>query len=189
MKLILKNIGLLFLLLTLASCETKIERSYYKNGKVKEEFSKRNGKFVGEYKHFNEDGTISATGQFKSGIMNGTWYYYYQNGSLLSIQKIKEGKTIEINAWDSTGVQTIINGTGTAIAYTSDGKLLSKISYKDNVPHGKFESWHENGIKASEIFWDHGKPVDTWRFWHADGTLERTEKYDDNGKIIDDDTD
>lgn len=177
MKLNHKLILIVLLVFTLCSCETEVHKDYYSNGTLKEEYSKRNGKFVGKYKALYEDGKPQAIGEFNKGQFDGVWQYYYPNGQIQSIQKYKDGKVVSLNYWDLNGVQIIKDGTGVAKHYYPNGKIESIMSYKNNVLHGKCETWLENGIKTTELFYDNGKPIGTWKYWNESGKLIKTENY------------
>jgi antitoxin component YwqK of YwqJK toxin-antitoxin module len=71
----------------------------------------------------------------------------------------------------------IKDGTGVTIHYYPSGQTESIMSYKDNVYHGKCETWFPNGLKASESFYENGKPVGTWKYWDEYGELIKIEEY------------
>lgn len=177
MKLIQSLLIVVSSVFILSSCKTDVHRDYYSNGTLKEEYSMRNGKWVGKFKAFYEDGKASAIGQFKKGQMTGIWQYYYPDGTIQSIQKFKDGKTISLNLWDTNGKQVIKDGTGVAKHYDQTGQIVSIMSYKDNVFHGKCETWFPNGIKSTEIYYENGKPIGIWKFWNEKGELIKTKKY------------
>ncbi|WP_373733472.1 toxin-antitoxin system YwqK family antitoxin [Bacteroides heparinolyticus] len=176
MKLVNKIvIGLFFFVLS--SCQTEVYRHYYSDGTLKEEYSMRNGKFVGKYKALYENGKPQAVGQYERGLMSGVWQYYYPSGSIQSIQKYDEGKVVSLDYWDTNGRQVIKDGTGVVKHYYPSGQIESIMSYKNNVYHGKCETWFPNGIKASEVFYEEGKPTGTWLYWNEYGELMKTEIY------------
>jgi len=166
-----------FLSLVFTACETFVNRDYYSNGTLKEEFSVRNGKFNGKYSAFYDSGIPRAKGEFKNDMMSGVWQYYYPNGKIQSIQEFKNGITISIDYWDISGVQTIKDGTGVAKQYSQCGKIESIMSYKDNVLHGKCETWFPNGVKATESFYKNGQPIGTWLYWNEFGELIKKESF------------
>ncbi|RPH31200.1 MAG: toxin-antitoxin system YwqK family antitoxin [Bacteroidales bacterium] len=164
-------------LFILSSCETQVHRDYYSDGTLKEEYCIRKGKFTGKYKAFYQDGKPHAIGEYRKGKMTGLWQYYYSDGKTQSIQKFTNGKATSIDFWDKDGTQVIKDGTGVAKLYDSSGLIESIMSYKDNVFHGKCETWFPNGIKATELYYEDGKPKGTWRYWNENGELIKTEKY------------
>lgn len=177
MKLVNKTVIAIVFSLILCSCETEVHKEYYSNGTLKEEYSMRNGKFVGKHKALYENGKPQAIGQYKNGLMSDVWQYFYPNGSIQSIQKYEEGKVVSLDYWDTDGRQVIKDGTGVVKLYNPSGKVESIMSYKNNVYHGKCETWFPNGTKASESFYENGKPVGIWKYWDEYGVLIKTEEY------------
>ena len=173
----MKLIRCLLFVFILYSCNTDTHRDYYSNGNLKEEYFIQNGKFVGKYKALYENGKPHAIGEYKKGEMTGIWQYYYPDGTIQSIQKFKKGKVTSIDFWDTNRTQLIKEGNGVAKHYNLDGQIESIMSYKNNVFHGKCETWFPNGIKASEVYYANGKPIGIWKYWNVNGELIKTEKY------------
>ena len=44
--------------------------------------------------------------------------------------------------------------------------------------HGQWITWFENGQIESEIYYEEGIPVGTWKYWNPDGTIQKVESYD-----------
>jgi len=175
MKYIQTTLVLFFFVLS--SCDTVVHRDYYSNDTLKEEYSLRNGKFIGDYRAFYSDGKPSALGRYKNGKMDGMWQYFYESGKRQSIEDHVNGKLVNFNYWDENGIQLVINGTGVAERYDSYGVLESVMSYRNCVFHGKLETWFSNGVKSSEFFYDSGRPVGVWSYWDEFGELIKTEEY------------
>ncbi|TKG87911.1 hypothetical protein EYV94_27865 [Puteibacter caeruleilacunae] len=157
----------------LCSCQTEVHRDYYSDGTLKEEYSMRNGKFIGKHRAYYEDGTLRTIGQHKNGRMSGTWHYYPDG----SIQKLEKGKTVSANYWDFNGVHVVKNGTGLVKTYYPSGQIESIMSWKDNVYHGKCVTWSPEGVKTTKVFFEKGKPVGTWKYWNEHGELIKTQEY------------
>ena len=172
----MKYIVIILLLVIICACNSKIKREYYSNGIEKEEYSFINNRFEGVYKTWYSNGNPQSVGKYSDGKMDGEWKLFYSNGRIQSIQKYKVGKLTNINSWSIEGVQEIINGTGVANLFDTNGKLLSRMSYKNNVLDGKCETWY-NGIKATEIYYKDGKRTGEWSYWNEIGKLIKTERY------------
>ncbi len=171
------NILLYIIVFFLTSCNTDEHQEYYSNGKLKEEYHLLNGKFDGKTKAYYENGKIQAKGQYKNGQMTGIWYYFYDNGFIQSIQEFKNGILVSLDFWDIKGNQLVKNGTGVVSYYNPDGQIGSVMSYKNNVFHGKCETWYLNGVKATELYYEYGKPIGIWKYWDENGSLVKTEDY------------
>lgn len=68
-----------------------------------------------EYVKHSSDGTKLEEGEFLNGKYHGTWYSYYDNGTISAIANFKNGKR---------------NGKWRFFNY--DGILLTEVVYKDN---------------------------------------------------------
>lgn len=161
----------------LGSCERTVHRDYYANGVLKEEYSMRNGKYIGNYKALYTNGKPQAIGYFSNGEMDRVWQYFYETGNRQSIQEYSNGKLISLNYWDENGNHIVIDGAGTVEKHYPSGRLESILSYNNNVFNGKCETWYPNGIKATETYYENGKPIGIWRYWNEYGELVKTERY------------
>ncbi len=178
MRYIKKLLIVVSIALALASCsEIEVHRDYYANGVLEEEYSMKKGQFYGKYKALYSNGKPRAIGEFSDGKMDGIWQHFYQSGKRQSIEEHLNGKLVNFNYWDEEGKQLIIDGTGVAKKYYPSGQIESIMSYRNSAFDGKCETWFSNGIKASEIFYNKGRPIGEWKFWNTSGELIKSEKY------------
>ncbi|MBM2817173.1 MAG: hypothetical protein HW421_3935 [Ignavibacteria bacterium] len=175
----LKNICILFFLVTIISCSSiEIKKEYYENGSLQAEYQTKNGHFDGYFIGYHENGILAGEGNFKNDKQIGIWKFYYKNGNLLSKSIFDDnGEILSMDAWDISGNHCIINGNGTLTIYHDNGKPDIQTSYKNNKFHGKCLEWDKNGNISKEIYFDEGKPTGTWKYYYEDGTLMKTEKY------------
>jgi len=110
--------------------------------------------------------------------MDGLWQHFYSSGNRKSIEEYSKGKLINFNYWDEEGTQKIIDGTGVVKQYYPSGLLQSVLSYRDNVFHGKSETWYSDGIKEMEYYYENGKPTGTWTYWDEFGRVIKIKEYD-----------
>jgi antitoxin component YwqK of YwqJK toxin-antitoxin module len=89
-------------------------------GKIsgREQGSFKNGKQVGKWSAYYNDGSLSAEGSFKNGKKEGEWVYYWSNGKLQEEGSYKNGK--KEGKWGD---------------YDSDGTLIS--DYSGTYKNGK----------------------------------------------------
>lgn len=178
MRLIPKIFFAISIVFLFGSCgETVVHREYYANGTLKEEYSIKNSQFDGKFKALYPNGKPQALGEFSNGKMVGIWQYFYQSGKRQSIQEYSNGSIKNINYWDESGKQLVIEGTGVVEKYYLSGEIESIMSYRNSVFDGRCETWFPNGVKASETFYENGKPTGTWRYWNENGDLIKTENY------------
>jgi uncharacterized protein len=150
----------------------------FPTGEVSEKYILFNNMYQGRYLSYFENGQLRSEGYYSKNKMTGTWHYFYPGGKIMSIQEFKQGKLLNINAWDVDSNSLIINGTGTFILYYANGSRMSRVTYKACKQDGVWISWFENGKLASEVCYDFGKPIGIWRFWDQDGSLSRIENKD-----------
>ena len=98
-------------------------------GKVtgKKQGSLRNGKRVGPWVTYHENGQLDYKGTFKDGKREGPWVSYYENGQLESRTTWKEGKMDGTSVFYDENGQLLIKETH------KNGKLTSKETFKDGV--------------------------------------------------------
>jgi len=169
----IKKITIILAIFIFCSCKPEHHKDYYPNGTLRYEYykSRLTGRTTGTYKEYYENGKIRTIGQSRDGRMTGIWKTYWENGKIQSIQNLKDNRVISIEFWDSDGVQTIKDGTGVGAYYDDDGQISSTISYKNNVPDGKFEHWYPYGYgKESETYYRNGKIVYS-KQWDVNGKL------------------
>ena len=95
---------------------------YYENGQLEEEGYWSNGKNIGEFKRYHENGNLAQAFNFnKEGRRFGVQRYFYSNGNIQFIGNWEEGKISgKANEFDELGQ---VEETKLFI----DGKLYSKI--------------------------------------------------------------
>jgi uncharacterized protein len=173
----MKKLILIFLILMHACKENKIQKSYYENGKVNEEFYLVNKKFDGRYIKRDTNGSILGTGEFKSGKEHNLFKWYYPNGKFHSLVLYSYGKVINLNLWDENGVHVIKDGSGQLIEYYQNGDTMHISRYLNSKLHGKQESWYNNGQKKYIIRYDKGRLIGESIFWNINGEIREVKKY------------
>ncbi|MBX3473103.1 MAG: hypothetical protein KF754_01830 [Planctomycetes bacterium] len=86
-------------------------RGYHKNGKLRSEGTTTNGRFVGVWKTWYEDGTPQEIGLYDSlGEAEGSWSSFHPSGKLASRGDYLEGDAVGAHKfYDDTGHLTKIN--------------------------------------------------------------------------------
>ena len=90
---------------------------FYPN-KIKKQVGKYSSdKETGEFKFYERiSGLLSHTGEYKNGIKEGNWKFYYPSGKL------------KVHNLYSNGSRN-----GIAIAYNEKGAIIEKAEYQNNV--------------------------------------------------------
>jgi len=163
----------------------------YKNGYLinKENVNRLNSDSLkqGKWVTFYQNGNEKSEGYYKSGIKNGYFKEYSEDGNLVSITKYVDGEikkdASEIAKLD---IKTI---------YYSTGQVKSMGSYKDNIKEGVTREYSPEGkIIAAKIYKDgivigdgivdeQGFKQGPWKEFHDSGELKSVGKYVDGLKI------
>ena len=79
--------------------DSTCEKSYHKNGKLREIKCFKNGKQTGEQIYFREDGTKGAVMTFRNGIRHGQTYEYHPSGQVAFEGNVENGEFEGLSKW------------------------------------------------------------------------------------------
>jgi TonB family protein len=150
-----------------------VEEFYVLKNQVKSKKTVKDGKMEGEFTEYYRNGNLKCKEIYKENKLQGISENYHQNGKKASTKTLQyEVKiTIEniIDAWDSTGTQTLKNGEGKMISYFENGKIELEGSYKNYELNGIRKAYREDGT----VFY-----IETYKR----GELIEGESWDKEGK-------
>jgi len=66
---------------------------------------------------------------------------------------------------------------GVFVYYNSEGKIIITATYKNNVGHGIFQRFYNNGVLADSGRLDRGNMTGFWKSWHDNGQLRELRYY------------
>lgn len=164
--------------------------SYHENGNPKQFLEILNGRAMGQYREWHENGIMSVSAKVLNGtpdITSGaekTWVF--DDSSLV---------------WDVDGnwiaeisySQGLLEGNSNY--FHSSGRVWKVVPYRNNEVDGTVEIYKDNQELLQQITYNHGvKDGDSYRYWTSDqvasheffrsGKLECGEYYDKCGKLI-----
>jgi antitoxin component YwqK of YwqJK toxin-antitoxin module len=116
-----------------------------------------NDNLEGPCKYFYDNNRIKEAGNYKSGVRDSIWTFYYPNGQLEKIINFINGQPYIASRYSRNGKQLIINGNGKYSGgfYKNNGKT-QKYFINGELVNGKLNGqWIINGI-TQELF-DNGK--------------------------------
>ncbi len=112
---------------------------------------------------------------------------YYQHLTLTSLLLFlflgcdKQELTVNAEELDNRGGVIYIKGTdelftGKSLTYLGNGQLIAEANIKNGKLHGRFNSWHTNGQKESELDWKNGQYIkqSTKKLWNSRGERVNT---------------
>lgn len=155
-----------------------VEESYVNGEKKSIGYSKwpREVVYDGEFKSFFQNGKLKQLKRFAQGKITDSVFSYYPNGKLYSVEA-KNQKFVSpildiITLKDSTGLELVTNGNGTAILYDDDFK---NITGKGSIKNGRYE-----GEWIGKII---GLDTLTYKEIYADGIMVAGESTDGKGNV------
>lgn len=142
---------------------------YFKNNRLKEEGTYKEGRKDGVYKEYYSDGVaLKKETPFKEGKLNGIVKTYYTNGKL----ETEKGYAMSIE-----------DGVERDYDYES-GEITTDRNYKNGVLHGSQIAYYSSNIGdfIQRATYDNGKMTGSFSEIFTDGTIKKTGKYNKDGK-------
>jgi antitoxin component YwqK of YwqJK toxin-antitoxin module/membrane-associated protease RseP (regulator of RpoE activity) len=149
----------------------------YPNGDLQREQHYDHGVNRGRYKSWHENGQQESEGDFREGKPHGTWTYWYENGQKRTERHYHEGALQGTStAWYETGKRKsetdYVNDKpkGASNEWYENGQIHIQANYHDeDMRHGDWLAWHENGQKWFDLHYVYGTPHGTWTEWDNSG--------------------
>lgn len=188
-------------------------KEYYETGELRAKGNYKNSNPIGKWNFYFKDKTIEISGSYNhKGKKDGEWIWYYPNGEILLVENwingLLEGSYVEYDTdgeilaqgeyldgveegeWFYRNQQTIERGKyyegmriGTWKTWFPNGKLAYEIEYDQDLYHGKFMAYWENGYKRISGKYEMGTQVGIWEKYDEDGNVHLTTIYK-NGKEV-----
>ncbi len=174
-------------------------KEYYLTGELRSEGEYLDGKKVGEWVYYHQNGKVEQRGRYdKTGKATGDWKWYFESGNVLRTEKYDRGKEDGImieysdtgtvvakgdylegereGLWvvrdgDKTeeGVYKAGQKDGKWVIRFADGKKYFEGNFFDGNPNGKHTYYHENGRLNVEIEYVMGVRDGKWRTFDMEG--------------------
>ena len=142
---------------------------YFKNNRLKEEGTYKEGRKDGVYKEYYSDGVaLKKEAPFKEGKLNGIVKTYYTNGKL----ETEKGYAMSIE-----------DGVERDYDYES-GEITTDRNYKNGVLHGSQIAHYGSNIGdfIQRVTYENGKMTGSFSEIFTDGTIKKTGKYNKDGE-------
>jgi antitoxin component YwqK of YwqJK toxin-antitoxin module len=109
----------------------------------------------GNWKIWNEKGTLVSDENFKDSLLEGPCKYFFENGQLLKLETFKSGRL-----------------EGPFTEYYDNGKKKSEGTYSAGEKEGVFKQWFDSGIVDCEGKYLKGLQDGTWYYNYPNGKLK-----------------
>jgi antitoxin component YwqK of YwqJK toxin-antitoxin module/Tfp pilus assembly protein PilF len=178
---------------------------YHPDGKLKQTYIAVDGKIQGEALWYYPNGQIEMKKNYEDDNEEGEAFYYDESGELQVFRNFREGRVISYSYYDKSGklipAIDVSNGTfkcvtyykngnkaleyecvkglyqGKRTEYSSDGKLYSEISYKDDQRDGKSIEYYPDGKIRSDESYRNGNLNGICKYYYPDGKTEKEISY------------
>ena len=127
----------------------------------------KDGKLVGNFTQWHDDGQKAGEGTFKDGNKEGVETMWHENGQRAGEATYKDGEL--------EGVET---------KWNDNGQKANEGTYKDGKQEGPYTEWHENGEKKQEGTYKDGKLEGLVTHWHENGEVFSQAHYKDGKRVF-----
>ena len=154
--------------------------TYYKNGKIKEQYSYNQDSLEGDYISYYKNGTIELIGAYAKNKQSGEWHVFNSHKKLKELicfdgaQNLSTIEWIFIENVDSVSVNL---QTGLRNYFYKDGKILAKGIYQKGKRNGKWELFYNNGTLYSSGNFINNKRDGEWNTYYENGNLKDKHFY------------
>ncbi|HEY8511241.1 MAG TPA: tetratricopeptide repeat protein [Cyclobacteriaceae bacterium] len=164
---------------------------------------------VGKWRFYSANHVMMAEGEYDdNGKKKGIWKYYYNDGTLKSVENedtgeihaynkegelrfhyfLKDGKAHgEVQIFDPCGqlreklVYQMGKRSGPAVSYYADGSKEATYTFKDDVLDGEYVAYYPDGTLKSKSVYQSGKLQGPYVEYYANGVVESKGNYE-NGE-------
>ena len=136
-----------------------------------EQYTKRYGKFHGEYIQFRQEGfnitdKIKIISHWKNGVLDGECNKWWSNGELNSTAMYKDG-----------------NFEGDYKEFHEDGSLRFIVPYINGSREGEYKRWWDNGQLLFQGYYKNNKYNGEYKEWDEDGKLIKHLEFKEGLKV------
>ena len=143
-------------------------RGKYNNNQIQSKGNVKDGKKVGKWTSWYDDGLISSEKHYKNGdLVNKTLFTFHVNGQIESENHYKDGDLVK----------------GARFTYYDNDQIESEKNYKGDLLSGKVTFWYKDGQKFIDGSYKDEKPDGKWTFWHTNGQIESEENFNDGDLV------
>lgn len=164
-------------------------RRYYRNGKLEQQTSFREGKRDSAYVEFHPTGTRRLEATYREGTRQGPFKTYYNDGKVAQAGSFENDEpTGELTYYHPDGSvrlkTTLAKGqpNGPLKALYPDGKTQAEINYENGQPNGAVKFLYPNGAVQSEGTFTRGLLSGPYKTYYSNGQLETEVLADAQGR-------
>lgn len=159
--------------------------SWYDSGKKKDVGHFTAGLMNGKWEGWFENEKKDYEGEYKNGLKDGVWQHWYDNGKQELMQTFLV-KTVESKEYlkesekrfaEFNKSQEISVLDGPHFSWYENGQPKEEGAYLNNVQHGKWTYYYDDGKKMYEQTFENGRQNGTVTSWYPEGPIESIKMY------------
>ncbi|QHL86064.1 hypothetical protein GU926_00830 [Nibribacter ruber] len=136
---------------------------FYKNGGVSLKASMVQNRLEGEATFYHPNGSIKEQGQYKAGLRNGKWAYFYETGQPEKILDFVNGYPHILESFAQNGKPEVIAGNGTYRNFFNPNLGCSPFAVsgevKNGLMHGKWYLGYDGASSGDFEVYENGRFV------------------------------
>ena len=164
-------------------------KRFYRNGKLEQQTSFRQGKRDSAYVEFHPSGTRRLEATYRDGIRQGPFKTYYDDGKVAQagffVDDEPNGELTYFHPDGSVRLKTtLVKGqpNGALQAVYPDGKTQAEMNYENGQPNGAVKFYYPNGAVQSEGSFTRGLLSGPYKTYYPNGQIEVEVLADKNGR-------
>ncbi|GAB3848037.1 hypothetical protein GCM10028822_10290 [Hymenobacter terrigena] len=164
-------------------------KRFYRNGKLEQQTSFRQGKRDSAYVEFHPSGTRRLEATYQDGIRQGPFKTYYDDGKVAQAGSfVDDEPNGDLTYYHPDGSirlkTTLVKGqpNGPLKAVYPDGKTQAEINYENGQPNGAVKFYYPNGAVQSEGSFTRGLLSGPYKTYYPNGQIEVEVLADKNGR-------
>ena len=158
---------------------------HYPNGQKSRQITFRGGVVDGDLIRWDKDGEITVRKAYVQGRLASTKTVRFRKSQQVKseLQYLSPQNVIDEpdDWWHAKTAKFTVKGEqirhGKWTTYHENGKKMATGEYVQGKTSGTYSSWHANGQLAVEGQYQHGKEVGKWTWWHKNGQKQVQGQY------------
>lgn len=114
----------------------------------------------GEWRYWNEDGTLIAVINFRNNRKDGAANFYYPNGKQSSEEYYSKG---------------LLHGP--VRLFSEEGAVTLEGTYEYGRQKGVWKNYYDDGTISNEGEYELDKPIGVWKYWYENGSIKEIVEY------------
>jgi uncharacterized protein len=157
-------------------------KDFYEDGSIRCQGSYKNNRREGKWLFYFEDGNVEQIGNYLNGLEHGEWKRYYSGGEIFVEEAFYNGK--EEGSYTEYDINGNVIAKGEFLEGEQEGEWITTINdfraegkYIVGLKDGKWRFYYDDGNILFEGDYIQGNPDGRHRYYYPDGVLKEDQFY------------